>query len=232
MHATATIATGTHGWRATRSTDRAPAFRRARRHSRRVRRLRVGLPIAVVVGLCLYAISAVAPWSALARLPNIKLNVSGTKITMELPKIAGYTRDGRSYELTASAAAQDLKRPQFIELKEIRARMELQDGSMVIVSGSTGLYDTKSEVVTLNNDVVVTASSGTEVRLKEARLDARKGHILSDKPVEVLLPSGRIDARQLEVTDGGDVIHFRGGVTMLLNADGGGPAPGPGGARR
>ena len=231
MHAGVTIASDPHVWHATRSADRAPAFRAAKRHSRRVRRLRVGLPAVVAAGLVVYALSTwLNPLNALARLPNIKLNVSGTKITMELPKIAGFTRDGRSYELTASAAAQDLKRPQFIELKEIRAKVELQDGTMVTVAGSTGLYDTKTEVITLTNDVLVTASSGTEVRLREARLDARKGHILSDKPVEVLLPNGRIDARQLEVTDAGDVIQFGGGVTMVLNGDGG-TAAGPGSRR-
>jgi lipopolysaccharide export system protein LptC len=232
MHATVTIATDRHAWQATRLADRRPAFRAAKRHSRRVRRLRVALPAALLAGLCLYAFSAwLNPWNALARLPNIKLNISGTKITMELPKIAGFTRDGRSYELTASAAAQDLKRPQFIELKEIRAKVELVDGTMVTVAGSTGLYDTKSEVITLTNDVVVTTSSGTEVRLREARLDARKGHIVSDKAVEVLMPSGRIDAKQLEVIDAGEVIQFGGGVTMVLNAEGG-PATAAAGSRR
>jgi lipopolysaccharide export system protein LptC len=74
-------------------------------------------------------------------------------------------------------------------------------------------------VVTLNQDVVVTSSSGTEIRLIEARLDMRKGHVLSNKPVEVLLPNGRIDAKQMEVIEGGDVVQFRGGVTMLVNPD-------------
>ncbi len=218
MSATVITDTGTHAWYATARSDREREFRKARRHSRWVRRLRVGIPLAVVVGLCLYAISVwLNPLTALSRLPTGKLVVSGTRITMDLPKLAGFTRDGRSYELTASAAAQDLRKPHFIELKEVRAKVELVDGSVVKVMATTGLYETKSEVVTLYEQVVVTSSTGAEIRLAEARLDMRKAHVLSNKPVEVLLPNGRIDANQLEVIEGGDVVQFRGGVRMLVS---------------
>jgi lipopolysaccharide export system protein LptC len=221
MSATVTVDTGTHAWHATAGPGRERVFRAARRHSRWVRSLRVCIPTAVAVGLALYALSAwLNPLTALSRLPSgARLVVSGTKITMDLPKLAGFTRDGRSYELTAAAAAQDLRRPHFIELKEVRAKVELVDRSVVNVTASTGLYETKSEVVTLYQDVVVTSSSGTEIRLSEARLDMRKGHVVSNKPVEVLLPNGRIDAKQMEVIEGGDVVQFRGGVTMLVNPD-------------
>ena len=37
--------------------------------------------------------------------------VSGTKITMEQPRLSGFTRDGRAYEVTAVAAAQDVTKP-------------------------------------------------------------------------------------------------------------------------
>jgi lipopolysaccharide export system protein LptC len=231
MSATVTIDTGTHAWHATTGSDREREFRRARRHSRWVRRLRVGIPAAVAVGLFLYALSAwLNPLTALSRLPAGKLAVSGTRITMDLPKLAGFTRDGRSYEVTASAAAQDLRRPHFIELKEVRARVELVDGSVVNIISGTGLYETKNEVITLYQDVVVTSSAGTEIRLSEARLDMRKAHVLSTKPVEVLLPNGRIDANQMEVVEGGDVVQFRGGVTMLVNPDS--IETGPGGQSR
>ena len=85
-------------------------------------------------------------------------------------------------------------------------------------------------MVTLYQDVVVTSSAGTEIRLSEARLDMRKAHVLSNKPVEVLLPNGRIDANQMEVIEGGDVVQFRGGVTMLVNPNS--VQTGPGESRR
>jgi lipopolysaccharide export system protein LptC len=220
MSATVITDAGTHAWYPSARSDREREFRNARRHSRWVRRLRIAIPTAVAVTFGLYVLSAwLNPLTALSRLPSGKLVVSGTRITMDLPKLAGFTRDGRSYELTASAAAQDLRRPHFIELKEVRAKVELVDGSVVNVMSAAGLYETKTEVVTLYEDVVVTSSAGTEIRFKEARLDMRKAHVLSNKPVEVLLPNGRIDSNQMEVIEGGDVVQFRGGVTMLINPD-------------
>ena len=216
MTASAHFETGRHAWQATARTDRSAVFRRARRHSRLVRLLRFILPagIAAVVALNMLA-SYFNPFGALAGLPGIgKLAISGTRITMDLPRLAGYTRDGRLYEVTAAAAAQDLKRPQFIELQEVRAKVELQNSSTVNISATAGIYDTRGEAIVLRDNVVVSTSDGTEIRLNEAIVDMKKGHVVSNKPVEVLMPTGRIQSEQMEVVEDGAVIYFRGGVKM------------------
>jgi lipopolysaccharide export system protein LptC len=206
------------GW----STDdrvRERKRKAARRHSRFVRRLRYGIPILAVSSVGIYVfLTWFNPWSVLARLPNLegKIMVSGTTIVMDLPKVAGYTPDGRAYEMTASAASQDLKQPQFIGLKDIRAKVDMADKSKVDVSAELGTYDTKAEVVSLTNNVRVLSSAGTEIRLKDALLDMRRGRVVSENPVEVLMPSGRLNAQQVEVLDAGNVIHFRGGVNMVM----------------
>jgi len=220
MSATIILASGRNAWRATSRDDLAPAFRRARRHSRLVRLLRAGIPIAAVGGAALYALASWLNPLVGINLPTMgKLAISGTRITMDAPRLAGFTRDGRSYELTASAAAQDLKRPNFIELQDVRARMELQGGNTVRVTADTGFYENKTEVVTLRQNVIVTTSDGIEVRLIEATVDMRKNHVLSERPVEVVTPNGRLDAKQLEVLNGGEVVHFRGGVRLVITAD-------------
>jgi lipopolysaccharide export system protein LptC len=174
-----------------------------------------------VTVVVLYLLAAIFnPFSALSNLPSIaKMVISGTRITMDAPRLAGYTRDGRSYELTAAAAAQDLKKPQFIELKGIRAKVEMRDGNVVTVTADNGIYDTKAETVILRDNILVNTSNGTEARLSEAAMDMRKGHVLTDKPVEILLPNGRLDAQQMEVTEAGAVTHFRGGVSMVLRPE-------------
>jgi lipopolysaccharide export system protein LptC len=207
------------GWPATGRGNLEKVRRAARRHSRLVRRLRYAIPAIAILSIGLYVfLTWFNPWAVLARLPSLggKLVVSGTTITMDLPKVAGYTPDGRAYEMTARAASQDLKRPQFIELKDIRAKVDLADKSRVDVSADSGIYDTKAELVALKDNVRVLSSAGTEVRLREATMDMRKGHVLSDKPVEVMMPNGQLNARQVEVTDAGSVINFRGGVNMTL----------------
>src|SRR4051812_4687119 len=139
MTAIITLDAGRQPWRATRSGDRERAFRRAARHSRVVKILRVVLPTVTLMTIALYWLAGwLDPWGVISLPSLINLAVSGTKVTMDLPKIAGYTRDGRAYELTANAAAQDFKKPQFIELKGIRAKMELRDGNSVAISAASG----------------------------------------------------------------------------------------------
>lgn len=207
-------------WRVTVRSGAEPAFRRAQRHTRFVRFLRYGIPVAIVGAVLLYLTASwLNPFGALTGLPTMsKMMISGSRVTMDLPRMAGYTRDGRSYELSAAAAAQDLKRPQFIELKEFRSKVELRDGSLVTVTADAGVYDTKTEVVELQNNILVISSDGTEVRLVEAVMDMRKGRVVSQKPVEVMLKTGRIAAKQMEVVESGEVIHFKGGVTMDYQA--------------
>src|ERR1700676_3979573 len=77
-------------------TDRALVFRAATRHSRFVRFLRGAIPTSLI--LVVAAIIAAAyfkPLRMLAKLPLDpgRLVVSGTKITMEAPRLGGFTRD-------------------------------------------------------------------------------------------------------------------------------------------
>ena len=47
----------------------------------------------------------------------------------------------------------------------------------------------------------------------------REGTLVSEKPVELKLPEGMLDANRLEVIDSGDLVRFDGGVVMMLNAE-------------
>jgi lipopolysaccharide export system protein LptC len=202
--------------------DSERAFRHAVRHSRNVRFLRWAIPAGVVASIVVLSLLAwFNPMRLLAQLPREmggKLVVSGTKITMEAPRVAGYTSDSRAYELSASAAAQDFTRPDVLELEGIHAKVEMQDKSVMILSAKNGLYDTKSELLTLGQDIKL-SSSGFEGQLNEAVIDVRKGQIASERPVAVKMPNGTIRANRIEVVDSGDVIRFGGGVTMNLTFD-------------
>ncbi|HEY4774330.1 MAG TPA: LPS export ABC transporter periplasmic protein LptC, partial [Xanthobacteraceae bacterium] len=136
--------------------------------------------------------------------------------TMEAPRLAGFTRDARGYEVTARAASQDITKPDVLELRDIRAKVEMQDKAVVELTAASGLYETKSERVTLNKDIVLTSSAGYEGRLSEAVVDVKSGNIVSQNPVEVKLLNGTLNANRLEVSERGDVIRFDGGVVMNL----------------
>ena len=199
--------------------DSERAFRAARRHSRAVRVMRLAVPTGVILVLLGFGLAAYFnPLRALAKLPvNLSdLVVSGTKITMERPRMTGFTKDGRAYEFIADAAAQDLTKPDIVELRNIRAKLQMQDQSMTDMTADIGVYDTKREMLQLNNNIVLLSSNGNKGRLSQAMIDVRKGNVVSDQPVELEFLQGVLNAKQLEIVDSGDVIRFHGGVDMTL----------------
>jgi lipopolysaccharide export system protein LptC len=138
---------------------------------------------------------------------------------MELPRLNGFTTDSRPYELTARAAAQDLTKPEVLELKDISAVVELKDGQRVTIKSINGVYDTKGEMLRLNDHITLNSTSGYEGRLSEATVNVTSGNIVSESPVELKLPNGLLKANRLEVVENGALILFGGGVEMTLTPD-------------
>jgi len=205
--------------------DNDRAFRAARRHSRLVRVLRVAVPLIVVLGaVVVVLVTYFNPLRMFTKLPVDvgKLVVSGTKITMEQPRLSGFTRDARAYELTADAAAQDLTKPDIIELKNIHAKVQMQDKSTVTMTAATGVYDSKADTVKLDRDIVLTSTSGYRGRLTEATVDIRKGNVVSNHPVVLDMLQGTLNAKRLQIVNSGDLVRFTDGVSMVLMLNQGG----------
>jgi lipopolysaccharide export system protein LptC len=193
----------------------------ALRHSRHVRWLRVGVLAGIAVVLLGVVAANYIPTLGEFRLPGDlgKLVLKGTKITMQQPKLTGYTSDARAYEFTANAAAQDITKPDMVELEQLHAKMEMADKSTVEMTAPSGIYDMKGNTLTLNDDITLVSSTGYAAHLTEAVVDMKGGNVVSNQPVQVKLLNGFLNAKRMEVTDKGEVIHFEGGVTMVLRAD-------------
>jgi len=213
-------------------TDRAGAFRAARRHSRFVRFFRRAIPVMLLA--ILGGIAAAAYFKPLRMLANLPIDpahlvLSGSKINMEAPRIAGFTRDGRPYDLTARTAAQDLTNPGVLELTDVVAHVAMQDRSSLELHAAKGVYDTKTEILELKTHIVLITSTGYTVHLEEAKVDSKAGHIFSSRPVAVTMSTGTVNANGLDVVDGGDLIRFTNGVeTNLVPQKASGPAPAAG----
>jgi lipopolysaccharide export system protein LptC len=215
-------AADTHAWKASGLRDFPRLIRRARRHSAHVRLLRRGIPGFAAGGVAILAlISWLNPIRAVTELPVTldRVVVSGTKVTMEAPKLTGFTRDNRAYTVTAEAATQDLTNPTVMELTGIRGKMEMQGSGNIDMTAVAGVYNTKLELLTLTQYIVLISSQGYEGHLTEANVDVRKSHIVSEKPVEVFLPNGKLDANRMEVMENGELIRFDKGVVLVLNGE-------------
>jgi lipopolysaccharide export system protein LptC len=193
-------------------------FRAARRHSRLVRLLRIVIPITVVVAGLIIVLSVYVfdPLRQLTKLPSIGgLVVSGTSITMQQPRMSGYTQDRRPYVVTARAATQDVTKPDTVRLLDLNATIEFKDAGKFELTARSGLFESKQDRLTLRDDILVN-SANYQAKLSEAMVNVRTNHMVSEHPVEVTMKQGTINANRLEVTNSGEVIRFEGGVTMVL----------------
>jgi len=199
-------------------------FAAAARHSRLVRILRVAVPAAVAFAMAVIIYIAVFnPFKMVleAKLPiDIgNLVVSGTKITMETPHLAGFSTDQRPYEMWAKTATQDLTDPDHVELGTLRAKVAMEDKSTVTMDARTGYYDSKSQMLDLRKDIFLQSSTGYEAKLTQAYVDINKGSVTSDEHVDVKLLNGTLTADRLRIVNSGEVVRFEGNVVMNLIMD-------------
>lgn len=193
------------------------AFRLARRHSALVRFLRIALPLVIVlaaVGITLktYLNPLFNPLPI--QVGNVIL--SGTRITMDHPRIDGFTHDARPYALTAEKAIQDLRKPDSVELHNVEANVQMQDLGKLQLTAPLGFYNTKKELLKLEQNILITSTKGYEGRLKEATVDIGRGHVTSNHPVEMRMLQGTLDANRMEIINSGDLIRFDHGVRMTI----------------
>jgi lipopolysaccharide export system protein LptC len=207
-------------------------FRTAARHSRLVRFLRFAIPAVIMVIAAVLLVAAFFnPFKLITTFPidPTKVKLSGTKIVMESPRLTGFTTDSRPYELIARTAAQDLMKPDILELQDIDAKVETKDGQHITLKSINGVYDTRGELLKLSDHIVLTTSSGYEAHLSEATVNTSSSSVVSESPVDVKLPNGTLSGNRLQVMDSGAVVVFGGGVEMNLNPEqgrqAGQPAP-------
>ena len=207
---------------AERALRRAGAYRQALRHSRRVRFLKRAIPL--TAGGATLVVIIVAFFNPFRDVPaNVSLEslgVSGSKITMEAPRLQGYKKDSRPYAVKATSAAQHIKTPHIIELSNLDADVAMgPDGSAKLTSPN-GVFDSQKETLALRENVRVLTNTGYDIRLKQADAEFKTGHVVSNFPVEVDMNDGRIEADSLEIIDNGKQIVFTGRVrTTLVERD-------------
>jgi lipopolysaccharide export system protein LptC len=184
-----------------------------------VRFLRVCLLLVIPAVLAAVAAQNYMPSIEGLRLPAEIGNmvIKGTKITMQQPRLTGFTPDSRAYEFTANSAAQDVTKPDLVELQQIRAKVEMADKSLVHMWADNGLYNTKADMLDLENNIRLVSSTGYEARLSKAAVDMGKGTVVSDEPVWVKLLNGELNAKGLMIADQGEVLRFN-DVTMILQS--------------
>lgn len=198
---------------------RASAYRAARRHSRVVGAMKIGLP---VLGLALAAVAVTPTLMPKIELPGFSIksiDLSDGKLTMEQPRLTGFTKEVHAYEVKAHKAQQDVTDPRVISLDRIDAKVQFGATDWADLDATYGIFDSESETLTLERGITVKTTSGYEAFLDAAQIDLKGGQLESDRPVELRQGNSTVKAQGLEIRDKGKTLLFRNGVTMTLVPD-------------
>lgn len=203
------------------TAPRIDAIPQARRHSLRVTRMRRF--IIWGCGVIALIILATLAFQALRFLPAdlsfARVAMQGTRITIESPKLVGYRKDGRPYELRARVGIQDMTKPDVFELEQLEVRIESSNDSVVTLSAANGLYDAKHDHAELSGGARIRDGKHYEMRLDTAAMDFRANVMRSDTPVTLTLDNAEVTARSVEFSQNERRATFSGSVHTVFHGE-------------
>ncbi|MBN9236416.1 MULTISPECIES: LPS export ABC transporter periplasmic protein LptC [Phyllobacteriaceae] len=195
---------------------RVEAFGNAQRHSRRVRVLKLALPI--LAGIIAVAFPVYSYLVKPAQ-PPVKADgsaFSNGKLVMANPKLDGFTKENLPYSMTALRAIQDVAKESIIGLEGIDAKLPLDASTSAVVGAAKGVYNRDANTLQLEKDITVTTTSGMVVKLKSAFLDMAKGNMKTNDPVDIVTRGSHIMSDTMSVESGGKVLVFEKRVRVNL----------------
>lgn len=202
-------------------------FARARRHTRLVSMLKIGLPLTAL----LIVVGGIAvTWLARGLPENATVSAASLddgRIVMEDPRMSGVDNKDRPYSMIAQRAIQSLDGGG-IELESVRANVSVSDTATADIVAARGHYDPEGQKLRLYDDISVDTTDGMSMTLSEARIDLATGGLTGAGPVAIETPSQTIEAGSLTVRDGGRTLSFGDRVKMTLTPSAAGgiePAP-------
>lgn len=201
------------------------AFRRAERHSRLVRRLRIATPLLAAALIVAAGVAAVLePLSDEVHVDVAGIDVGGSTVAMDAPRLRGFNGQDRAYDVTARTARQTLANPNRIELDGLGARIEMTEGGWATLSSNLGIYDATAQVLDLTEKVRAISDKGDDATFTSARAELKTGRIVSDQPVSITLGGSLLTADRMEILNSGDRMLFSGRVKLILRRAADAPA--------
>ena len=199
------------------SSLRVSAFGRAQRHSRRVRVLKLVVPLVAAV----IAVTFLG-YSYMAAPPPVVVETDSSafsdgKLVMANPKLDGLTKENLPYSLTALRAVQDPDLEGVIELDGIDAKLPVSAENVAAIGASHGTYDRDSNTLDLDQEITVSTTDGMVAKLKSAFLDMGKGTMKTDEPVDITRGGSRITADTMTVRDNGKILVFENRVRLNID---------------
>jgi lipopolysaccharide export system protein LptC len=191
--------------------------RAAQRHSVRVRRLKIILPLLAIGAAAVF-------WGAVHFIPSdlaaiargAGIDVTSESIVMNKPHISGFEGTRRAYEVQADTAVQSLSNPKVVTFNNIAASIGLDGSGTANLNATTGVYDGNYNTLDLKNGITIKTDAGYSAAVDAAAIDLGKGTLVSSTPIEIHTDQGSIRANALNVSERGKHVIFSNGVSVTF----------------
>ncbi|MEP3275884.1 MAG: LPS export ABC transporter periplasmic protein LptC [Stappiaceae bacterium] len=193
---------------------REKARRSAARNSKRVRLLKILLPVvSILVAGVVFGMTFL--FNSIPGFDIGSVSLSSEGLVMTAPNLSGSEGD-RSYKVSATRAIQRLSNPKIIDLEGLKADIILGEADKVIFSAREGVYDTDREYLTLNGDIKISWSKGYTANLDSAEVDLKSGAIKSDQSISIDSDNSGLRAGKVELDEDSQALRFTEGVKMTI----------------
>jgi lipopolysaccharide export system protein LptC len=191
---------------------RALTLDAARRHSVFVRQARYGL-----IGFAVLLAGMLAWYFIQAPKTPPPLDNPEETVRMVNPVYKGRTSDGLPYRLTASDATRFIQNDDEVKLTNPVLNFLRTDGvAESLILASSGLYNSKTQVLELRQDVNLDTDNGYICNTGHARVFVKGKRIEGDEPIACSGNFGTAGGNAYEINDNYTEFVFKNGMTAQL----------------
>lgn len=202
------------------STDnREDEYKKAIRHSRAVLFWKITFPIIGILVIVGIAGALVKNSNDIPDVTVDNIDLSDGKLVMENPKLNGFDKNKRPYNLIATKAIQDVSNPNQVELEDIIAELPMNEETMATIEAGNGIYDAEGKTLILTKTVNLITSSGIILNLEDANVDIGNSIMHTNNPINATSPQADITSNAMMIEDGGNKLTFEGRVRITLRPD-------------
>lgn len=205
------------------SSSRIYSSPAAQTYSRFVSVMRWALPILALALFVMLLVEADVDQSNVNPLllaSKIASETGGDQLGVQNPKYLGTDNNQQPFMVTASKAEFDPKQPDAIELFELKADIQMKDGSWTLLESKSGLYDRKARLLFLDGEVKLFTDQGHEAVTEAALVNLANNVATIDTPVKARGPMGDIHSNRATISDRGRHMLFEGAVKVTIQPKG------------
>jgi len=185
-------------------------------HDRLIRVLKAVLPMAVGV---LAAFLAVTPFTLQGEVSFVldknEVDIASERMRVREALYRGEDSKGRPFSLRAGSAVQKSSRDPVVEMRDLSARLLMNDGAAVLTA-QQGRYNMESEQVRVDGPVQFSSAQGYRLTTRDVNIDLKARRMHSDERVYGRLPIGTFDADHINADLEAQSVTLKGNARLRI----------------